>query len=266
MKREYQKANKHREAGVDEDEEEEEVPTADKSVKRMQKMIRSREGNNAYESEDEENPYASSVSSAARPHATFAKPLQAEEEEEEEQPAPAGPAIQPQVDSRSNTPKPVVNGGKPGAPPGSLSRATSPVASPGHGGHSLIAQRATSPKVLKPKTPGNRSPAASPPGSRATSPLAGTPSQKRKADDAGPPRPKKVKVEGSPPPLSREDLEKLLIEWLKNTPQATTRDCIQHFNSYLVVNSERKKEFSGMVKQVALLKNGFLALRPKPGT
>ena len=62
MKREYQKANKHREAGVDEDEEEEEVPTADKSVKRMQKMIRSREGNNAYESEDEENPYASDVS------------------------------------------------------------------------------------------------------------------------------------------------------------------------------------------------------------
>lgn len=62
MKREYKMANKQREAGVDESDDEEPVPKTDKSMKKMQKMIRSREGNNAYESDEEENPYASSVS------------------------------------------------------------------------------------------------------------------------------------------------------------------------------------------------------------
>jgi transcription initiation factor TFIIF subunit alpha len=33
-----------------------------KQAKAMQKLIRSREGNDAYESEEEKNPYASSVS------------------------------------------------------------------------------------------------------------------------------------------------------------------------------------------------------------
>lgn len=33
-----------------------------KQAKAMQKLIRNREGNDAYDSEEEENPYASSVS------------------------------------------------------------------------------------------------------------------------------------------------------------------------------------------------------------
>ena len=44
------------------DADDDEMPTKiSKSAKRMQRMIRQREGNNAYESDDDENPYASSV-------------------------------------------------------------------------------------------------------------------------------------------------------------------------------------------------------------
>jgi len=60
MKREYKAANKQREAGVDESDEEE-LPGMSKQEKAMQKLIRNREGNDAYESDEEENPYASSV-------------------------------------------------------------------------------------------------------------------------------------------------------------------------------------------------------------
>ena len=65
MKREYKLANKQRDAGVDEDEEddEEEDLAKVKAKRRMEKMIRNREGNDAYESDDDENPYLSSVRS-----------------------------------------------------------------------------------------------------------------------------------------------------------------------------------------------------------
>lgn len=61
LKREYRAANKQREAGVDEDEEEGNTGMS-KQAKAMQKLIRNREGNDAYESDEEKNPYASSVS------------------------------------------------------------------------------------------------------------------------------------------------------------------------------------------------------------
>lgn len=61
LKREYKNANKQRDAGVDESDEEE-TPGMTKQAKAMQKLIRNREGNDVYESEEEENPYASSVS------------------------------------------------------------------------------------------------------------------------------------------------------------------------------------------------------------
>lgn len=60
LKREYKAANKQRDTGVDDSDEKEE-PTKSKQAKAMQKMIRNREGNEAYESDEDENPYASSV-------------------------------------------------------------------------------------------------------------------------------------------------------------------------------------------------------------
>jgi transcription initiation factor TFIIF subunit alpha len=61
LKREYKTANKQREGGIDESDEEE-LPGMSKQAKAMQKLIRNREGNDAYDSDEEENPYASSVS------------------------------------------------------------------------------------------------------------------------------------------------------------------------------------------------------------
>lgn len=45
-----------------ESDEEEEIPTMSKQAKAMQRLIRNREGNEAYDSDEEKNPYASSVS------------------------------------------------------------------------------------------------------------------------------------------------------------------------------------------------------------
>ncbi|KAG5643947.1 hypothetical protein DXG03_009298 [Asterophora parasitica] len=269
LKREYKAANKQREAGVDESDDEE-LPGMTKQAKAMQKLIRNREGNDAYESEEEENPYASSV----------------EEEEEEEPVVPTEPAIQQQpqqVESRgsSQPPKP----GAPRPPTGSGSRATSPAASSALGGHSIVAKRATSPKAPKPKG-GNISRGNSPLGSRATSPIAGgatgsraaspssvKPNNKRKAGDDGTPgaaangasvapRPKKRKAQPGLVNVSAEQLRAMLIDWLGSTASATTRDCIHHFTPYLT-DADKKLAFSALVREVAQLKGGVLLLKPK---
>ncbi len=52
----------------------------------------------------------------------------------------------------------------------------------------------------------------------------------------------------------------MLIEWLRNTPNATTRDCIHHFTPYLKTE-EKKQNFTRLVKDVATLKGGVLVLR-----
>ncbi|GLB33811.1 putative transcription initiation factor IIF subunit alpha [Lyophyllum shimeji] len=288
LKREYKAANKIREAGVYESDEEER-PGMSKQAKAMQKLIRNREGNEAYESDEEENPYASSV----------------EEEEEEEPVVSTEPAIQPQpqqVESRAPSLPP-----KPGAPrPSADSRATSPVvspaASPALGGHSIVAKRATSPKPPKFKSDnlsrggsplGSRatspvatsratSPAAAVAGSRAASPTSLKPSVKRKAvDDLAngtftangvngvgtplAPKPKKRKPQVSGVTalnVPAEQLKVMLIEWLGSTPNATTRECIHHFTPYLT-DADKKTEFSGLVREVAQLKGGVLVLRKK---
>ncbi|KAF8974561.1 hypothetical protein BDZ97DRAFT_35006 [Flammula alnicola] len=287
LKKEYKTANKQRDTGVDESEDEEDEHPTSKQAKAMQKLIRNREGNDVYESDEEKNPYATSD----------------EEEEEEAEPiaSTAGPAIQQQqqqVESRPQTPKPAPTP-RPTAVPAPGSRAASPTLSPGHGGHSVVAKRATSPKIPKPKTSttsrGN-SPLGGQPtlaGSRATSPVAvelpnGTShlktGSKRKADDspvsptspnanasANPtnqlPKAKKRK----PPPgvtpivVSSAELESLLVDWLKKTTNATTRDCIHHFTPYLT-DPETKSEFSAMVRKHAQLKNSVLVLRTRGGS
>ena len=215
-----------------------------------------------------------------------------QEEEEEEPPVveTAGPAIQQQqqqVESRSQTPKPVP--ARPAAATSPNSRATSPT---GHGGHSVVAKRATSPKIPKPKTT-NTSRGNSPlggqsafPGSRGTSPVAdarnGVPGpktgMKRKADDtpatSSQPAPipngnnpvPKAKKRKAPPTgaapiaISSADLEAALLSWLKNTTNATTRDCIHHFTPYLT-DQDKKAEFSNMVRKHAQLRNSILVLR-----
>lgn len=194
---------------------------------------------------------------------------------------------QQKVESRSQTPRPVATprpmAAGATATPGS--RAASPTLSPSHGGHSVVAKRATSPKIPKPK-PLNASRGNSPLGgqstlgSRATSPVVdpGNPSKKRKAEDS----PEKVNPSNQPPvvnggaipkPKKRKpvpvvstisvtsaELEALLLDWLKNTANATTRDCIHHFTPYLTDN-EKKKEFSAMVRKLAFLKNGNLVIK-----
>jgi transcription initiation factor TFIIF subunit alpha len=157
-----------------------------------------------------------------------------------------------------------------------------------------VAKRATSPKAPKAKMPGSRgaSPAGSranspTPASRATSPLATSPAaagefknNKRKADDSSTspingtspndvPKPKKKKLQNAPDYASctAAELEVALIEWLKNMPTATTKNCVQHFNSYMLGANgpERRKEFSALVKRVATLKDAVLTLRPGLG-
>ena len=237
-------------------------------------------------------------------------PKQDEEEEEEEpQQAHNGPAIQPPEPKPGARPAAVPapgapsTPGKPGAngqaPTGTVSvksesRATSPVPPGHHGGHSVVAKRATSPKVPKPKagagiasragSPLASPNGASPPASRATSPsstLPGPPvplshkSAKRKATDdgsggasgSGEARPKKRKAgasgsgagAGGAPAGELED--RMVVEWLRNTPNATTRECIQHFTRFLT-DEPKKARFTALVKEVAQLSNGILVLRP----
>jgi transcription initiation factor TFIIF subunit alpha len=59
-------------------------------------------------------------------------------------------------------------------------------------------------------------------------------------------------------PIELED--NMVIEWLRNTPNAKTRDCISHFTPYLR-SDEQKAKFTALIKEVAQLKNGILVLR-----
>lgn len=205
-----------------------------------------------------------------------------EEEEEEELPVYTGPAIQQQpqqvdVRAKSQTPKP----GDPAKPQTdvSSSRATSPAASPSLGGHSIVAKRATSPKAPKSITQ-NVSKSNSPANSRATSPVGGSRAtspaangqkpngNKRKADDltnastAGANGQPKAKKRREVAPATPEEMQMMLIDWLKTSPRekATTRECIHHFTPYLT-DPAKKAEFSKLVREVAMLKDGFLVLR-----
>ncbi|KAI0347540.1 Rap30/74 interaction domain-containing protein [Trametopsis cervina] len=286
LKREYKNANKTREGYIDESEEEEDMSELTGAGKDMQKLMKKHEKNNAYDdSDDDKNPYASS-----------------EEEPDEEVPiVPQGPAIIPpeqRPSSRSNSQAP--SGSQPPVPPAGSkplpaqdagSRATSPIPAPGHGGHSVVAMRATSPNAKMPKLKANGSSRASSPlatGSRATSPVAGAgspppagraesppaatssasgvtsppangkPNNKRKAEDgAAPGKPKKRKAQAT---VTGELEDAMVIEWLRNTPNASTRDCIHHFTPYLT-SEEKKQAFTKLVKEVAQLKNNVLVLR-----
>lgn len=88
----------------------------------------------------------------------------------------------------------------------------------------------------------------------ATKPL----SQKRKAEETeavnggGAPK-KRKKVDG-------ELEDSMVIDWLRNTPKASTRDCIQNFTPYLT-DETKKVKFTSLIKEIAQLKAGVLVLR-----
>ncbi|KAI6151921.1 hypothetical protein BKA82DRAFT_4104931 [Pisolithus tinctorius] len=285
LKREYKLANKQRDGYVDESEDEEDDNQLTKDGKFLKKLVRKLDKNVAYESDEERDPYASSDEN---------------EEEEEPPLVTNEPAIQPQpqqTKSRTPSQQPPSKPSQPSvvnAANGVGSRAVSPVPATGMGGHSVVAKRATSPKAPKPSVSRGNSPlggtssrAGSPTGSRATSPAASSgkspvvpppgsaaTSQKRKATDdlsgvASPtptsngnaqPKPKKRKPLPTGPPIEGELEEKMLIDWLQNAPNATTRDCIQHFTPYLT-SEAKKARFTAMVKEVAQLKGGILILK-----
>ena len=52
----------------------------------------------------------------------------------------------------------------------------------------------------------------------------------------------------------------LLVQWLKASPGATTRECIQYFQPCLT-DEGKKSRFTGLVKEVAALKGGYLILK-----
>jgi len=278
LKKEYRKAGVTKQADFVEDSDDEDEEKLTGAGKAMKKMLKKSDKNGQYDnSDDEKNPYASS-----------------EEEEEEVDPAQTwtGPAIQappPRPGSQRPTappaPAPTINTKSQPTIASTGSRPTSPTL----GGHSVVAQRATSPKA--PNKVGKTSRASSPlaqgsvsaqPNSRATSPAtvsrAGSPSSpgapvklngKRKAGEDGssapsPPQngaPKAKKRKGPGGSAPAEELEdKAVIEWLRNTPNANTRDCIAHFKPYLT-DEAKKTKFTALIKEAAQLKGGVLVLR-----
>jgi hypothetical protein len=61
LQREYMSANKQRDAGIDESDEEDHDPTLTGAGKAMKKLVSKHEKNDAYESDDGSDPYVSSV-------------------------------------------------------------------------------------------------------------------------------------------------------------------------------------------------------------
>lgn len=260
IKKEYRKAKAVANGDFVEDSDDEDEQKLSGAGKQMQKMLRKNDKSGQYDdSDDEKNPYASS--------------------EEEEEPDPAqtytGPAIQAPPPRPGSQPPATSNGttNQPNAqvktplPGGSGSRPTSPV--PTQNGHSLVAKRATSPKVPRdqPKMARASSPLAqtsTTPGSPTSAPKPH--SQKRKAEETGPPSNANGAGGGTAPKKRRRATidgeldDSMVIDWLRNSPSASTRDCIQHFTPYLT-DEAKKVKFTSLIKEVAQLKAGVLVLR-----
>lgn len=287
LKREYKSANKTREGYVDESESEDGESQLTKDGKSLKKLMRKLEKNAAYDSDEERNPYASSndEEEEEEPAPPQEPPQQTESRSASQQPTPkpsqpSNSAAQngSTADSRATSPAPASMGGhsvvakratSPKAPKikststnssrvtsgqGTGSRATSPV----------NGSRATSPAALA-KSPGSPTANGQPMSSnkrKATDDLGGNAGSTSAAANgvAAPPKPKKRKPLPSGPAPEGELEERMLIEWLQNTPNATTRDCIQHFTPYLTTDVKKTK-FTAMVKEVAQLKGGILILR-----
>ena len=140
---------------------------------------------------------------------------------------------------------------------------------PTQSGHSLVAKRATSPKVPRDQPKAGR--AGSPLAQTSTTPGSPTSttkpnSHKRKAEEAGSPGNANGTTSGTTAKKRRKatvdgELEdSMVIDWLRNSPSASTRDCIQYFTPYLT-DETKKVKFTSLIKEVAQLKGGVLVLR-----
>lgn len=108
------------------------------------------------------------------------------------------------------------------------SRATSPVAMDVDPKVNTLKRKATEEMMVSPASPG------------------GTPA---------PNKPKKRKATA----VSLEELEHLLIEWLKVNTNKTTRECSTHFAKYI---GTQRQEFTAIVRKVAVCsKDGFMVLK-----
>lgn len=199
-------------------------------------------------------PHVSSTSSSSRPGSPLAGGL----------PPGMGNAI---VAKRATSPK----GGKSrplGANGSASGIARSPSPSPLGGGGGVGGSKAG---VMTPT--GGRSPVAS----RAGSPVAISTggngiSLKRKAPDEGPASPVSPTSAGAgastdpsaankPRKKPKRPLdEAMIISFLREKKEVTTKDCIQRFQPYLR-EEETKKAFTAMVKKVAVAKNNILILK-----
>ncbi len=257
-----------------------------KQMKKMMKLLGQRDGNEAYDS-DEENPYASDDSgdvdmAVADPEKALEEARQKRLQREKEEGKAEGSKSGSQSGSRGGTPA----AGETEEKKPSVSRAQSPaVPSPGRPGrtdsfqsgkgHASVAQRATSPSRTVPGKPSSR------PGSRATSPgpsslgPGAAASNKRKPDDRGSPSPE-VSTEPKRPrtstarsaspsspgsgrgsrdgsPSNRQpanEVEAALIEFLRNGKYITTQDVVQRFKGH-AKDEEGKKRLTQALKRVA---------------
>ncbi|KAF8592138.1 Rap30/74 interaction domain-containing protein [Ramaria rubella] len=296
MKREYRTANKLRDAHIDEDEEEEDIQLTG-AGKDLKKIVRKTEKNDGYDDsdDDDKDPFISDDEEPEEnpPPQTPDGPAVQNQSQPPSQPASGTSTPTPRPATGPQTPrpqKPTVKNKplqQPRATPSS--RANSPGL-----GNAVVAKRATSPKAPKQKVivgaggggsragsplasgsrapspvPGSGSPsrsAAAASGSRANSPTPPTGSLKRKATDDAPTPPgvaaTLATADGAKPrkKAKRPLEESMVIEFLREKKEASTKEAIQKFQPYLK-DPEVKAAFTAMVKKVAVVKNGMLSLR-----
>ncbi|KAL5487678.1 TFG1 [Sanghuangporus weigelae] len=192
---------------------------------------------------------------------------------------------------RATSPKPPVakmlkgqgGGASAGGAAGVGSRATSPLAGRGSraGSPNPGASRATSPAPMATASPSKKRKADGDAGGTGSVPGTPGPSsgggggssqpkfKKRKpVPSAGPSAGPPIKTEATSaesaarPQISpgTELTASLLVAWLRTSPGATTRECIHYFQPALT-DDTKKARFTALVKEVASLKGGVLALK-----
>ncbi|KAL5527753.1 hypothetical protein ACEPAG_6554 [Sanghuangporus baumii] len=195
---------------------------------------------------------------------------------------------------RATSPKPPVakmlkgqgGGASAGGAAGGGSRATSPLAGRGSraGSPNPMSSRATSPAPMATASPSKKRKADGDVGG--TGSIPGTPGPSGGGGSSQPKFKKRKPVPGAGPsagaaapikteassPTTAESASRpqispgteltasLLVAWLRTSPGATTRECIHYFQPALT-DDGKKARFTALVKEVASLKGGVLALK-----
>ncbi|KAF7352788.1 Transcription initiation factor IIF subunit alpha [Mycena venus] len=254
LKKEYKSANKQRDGHIDESDDEE-MPGMSKQAKAMQKLIRTREGNDAYDSDDEKNPYASSARGGGGGSPGRACCFTA-----------AGTASA--TGGRSSRFAATWTTDNSARSPASARRLEGWIESDfsraiTRFGRAFCCSEESHQSQSSQTETERRQPSKQPKKRKATDDYAaGSPSPTSPNGQSAPPKAKKRKANGVVPAGELED--RMVIEWLKNTPNATTRDCIQYFQPYLT-DEAKKSKFTALIKEVAQLKNGVVVLRKAYG-